>query len=1229
MKSRFTSPHSPFIAVTACICALLLVLSSATMSQTISVSLSSYQYPNGYNLSANGAGDGSINATVSNAVGPVTFLWNDNAIIEDRENLVAGTYSVLVTDSLDSTATATIILTQPAAIQPLVIIVEKSSYPGGNNVSSFSGTNGSFTVSVTGGLPPYHFLWNDGIVQKDRTNLSAGTYDVIVTDSLGTTAMATQTLWQPAQPLTVQISNNSGPCMAAGMFPMLNALQNGGTPPYQYQWMRDNIALPETWNMIMANMPGNYQVLVIDANNNSATADYTLNAPPMMLSAMVNALYYPNMQPFSCESCTDARLVVNAYGGTAPYTYSWSNTMLPAWNSDNDSVFNLGTNTMPYQVMVTDANGCTAYGSYTLYAMPPPPPPAGLIVTGNTSMFPGSGNVSCMACTDGYINLSVSGGTQPYTYNWGNGVTTQNRSNLGTGIYSVIVTDMNGATTTQNFNLMFYAPPPPPAGLIVTGSTSMYAASGNVSCSGCTDGWINLTVSGGMSPYTYNWGNGVITQNRSNLGAGMYSVTVTDMNGATTTQGFNIIYYAPPTPTALMLNLKKSELPGGYNVSCAGCTDGWITADATGGMPPYNFQWNDGAIMQNRYMIGAGEYHVRVVDMLGDSATATVTLLAPSNQLNVQLNANTWGGCNGGPFSGSVNAMVNGGTPPWTYQWSGPNGLLMDTWQSISVWQQGTYSVIVTDANYATAQASITVSAPASVSVQAEAVQQYGENHTGCTVADGVIRIHLQGGQPPYMVRVESNGGKSNDSYNNQNTQTQNEEGFYYNISTSNTLIEIDSLSANWYNVWVNDMSSCGSGSGVELRQAAPPKVSVSGTEYENGYYFSCDTCHDAQMSAVITGGNGNLSYYWFEIPAEQANLYLKGASLFMSENKDFNMNDLPPAVSTSQTATIQYAETLHGLVVADALGCVGFTNFTLEKPKPANAWGFAGNDGAGKWLGTRDSSDLVLKSNNQPRFQLKSNGDINLPDFTFTPDSLTQFKVLGVDSEGNLKSIYLGPLDPHDDPPANCLLEHPFTKAPVGNSVSSTNFAICPNYGNIGIGYYNPQHKLGVLGTGYFSGNVGIGETDAEAKLHVKQLSGAVGVTAFKITSGNSTIAIDVSQPGSPANFRVFGSGDVFARDVRVRADIFLDQPPPDYVFEKDYQLMPLPDLEQYLIKHKHLPEIPSAKDVEKDGYSLGNMNILLLKKVEELTLYLIEQQKELSEQQKEIEQLKKTGNK
>src|SRR5204862_399530 len=133
-------------------------------------------------------------------------------------------------------------------------------------------------------------------------------------------------------------------------------------------------------------------------------------------------------------------------------------------------------------------------------------------------------NVSCFAGNNGTISLNVIGGVPPYTFNWGGGITSQNRTGLSAGSYAVIVTDSNSCTISNTSIIT-----QPAAALNATASVT------NVACYGNSTGAINLTVTGGTTAYSYNWGGGVTTQNRTNITAGNYSVTVTDSKACTTT----------------------------------------------------------------------------------------------------------------------------------------------------------------------------------------------------------------------------------------------------------------------------------------------------------------------------------------------------------------------------------------------------------------------------------------------------------------------------------------------------------------------------------------------------------------------------------------------------------------------------------------------------------------------------------------------------------------------
>jgi len=121
---------------------------------------------------------------------------------------------------------------------------------------------------------------------------------------------------------------------------------------------------------------------------------------------------------------------------------------------------------------------------------------------------------------------------------------------------------------------------------------------------------------------------------------------------------------------------------------------------------------------------------------------------------------------------------------------------------------------------------------------------------------------------------------------------------------------------------------------------------------------------------------------------------------------------------------------------------------------------------------------------------------------------------------------------------------------------------------------------------------------------------------TRLTITGGGN-VGIGTSTPKA----KLAVEGNILAKEIKVTSNIAV----PDYVFEPDYKLISLSDIEAYVKEHKHLPEIPSAKDIERDGLDLGEMNLLLLKKVEELTLHLIEKEKRMERIEKELMELKK----
>ena len=161
-------------------------------------------------------------------------------------------------------------------------------------------------------------------------------------------------------------------------------------------------------------------------------------------------------------------------------------------------------------------------------------------------------DASCYGTTNGSISLTVNGGTSAYTYSWSNGATTQNLSNVGAGTYSVLVTDANGCTSTASATVN------QPAVYVLTHTVT------NVNCYGQSTGAIDFNVTGGVTPYIYNWSNGATTQDLSNLAAGVYNVSVTCSSGCIVTTSITISQ--PSAPVALSGTVT--------NVTCYGNANG-------------------------------------------------------------------------------------------------------------------------------------------------------------------------------------------------------------------------------------------------------------------------------------------------------------------------------------------------------------------------------------------------------------------------------------------------------------------------------------------------------------------------------------------------------------------------------------------------------------------------------------------------------------------------------
>jgi hypothetical protein len=319
---------------------------------------------------------------------------------------------------------------------------------------------------------------------------------------------------------------------------------------------------------------GDYSVTVTDANGCEATATVTITQPDII------ELTVSGVDPL-CFGGNDGEASVSASGGTAPYTYLWSD------GQTTQAATGLTAGT--YTVTVTDANDCSVSESVTL--------------TEPTELLADvvAGSIDCFGESDATATVTATGGTPPYTYLWDDPAsqTTATAVGLSAGTYQVTVTDSQGCIVVESITIV------EPAALELT------IDSDDVLCFGESTGSATANVSGGTPDYTYLWSDGQTTQIATGLAAGTYEVTVTDANGCEITESITITQ-----PEEILLSTATT------NANCSDSDDGTATVTATGGTGTYTYLWSNGQTTATAINLAAGNYSVTVTDENGCQETA-------------------------------------------------------------------------------------------------------------------------------------------------------------------------------------------------------------------------------------------------------------------------------------------------------------------------------------------------------------------------------------------------------------------------------------------------------------------------------------------------------------------------------------------------------------------------------------------------------------------------------
>ncbi|MCK6694579.1 MAG: T9SS type A sorting domain-containing protein, partial [Thermoanaerobaculia bacterium] len=343
------------------------------------------------------------------------------------------------------------------------------------------------------------------------------------------------------------------------------------------------------------------------------------------------------------------------------YQFSWSppiglhpNVPLPM---DTISALNGGD----YWVTVTDAAGCTAVSPVFNVEEAPPLQ----IVISNIV------NIICKGDSTGQVSCGVSGGLPPYSLLWNNGLTQTNLNHLPAGNYQATATDLRGCSVVSTVAQI--QEPALPMGITLNSLK-------DDKC-GKQEGSIQLTVTGGITPYQYLWNNMAVTASQSNLPAGIYQLTTTDNLGCSIVSPLYTIQQL-----ALPILLLDSIITA---VPCKGDSTGAIQTSFTGGTPPYQYAWSNGASTPYLQNIPAGNYFLTVSDAAGCFDFWTFPVTQPVEALFATWTKDSTAG------GWTITLSPGGGQPPFHIQWDEKSG--NQTGPVATGLAPGLYRVTVTD----------------------------------------------------------------------------------------------------------------------------------------------------------------------------------------------------------------------------------------------------------------------------------------------------------------------------------------------------------------------------------------------------------------------------------------------------------------------------------------------------------------------------------------------------
>lgn len=731
-----------------------------------------------------GGTNGSINVSASGGTGSGYQYSKDGGSSYQATStfsaLAQGNYNIRVKDGNGCLSGVTpVSITQPADISATAAVTSNFN---GRDISCSGSTNGIITVNASGGTGTLQYSRDGTSYQSSNvfTSLGAGTYAITVRDANNCTRNSAAISLISPSAITVTPTPTAASCfgVADGS---VTVSASGGTGALQYSINGTTFQSGTSFSGLNAST---YAITVRDINLCTTTQNATVTQPLALLAT-------GNASLVTCSGGNDGTVTITGTNGTAPYTYSFNGG---AYGVSNNFT-SLSANS--YAISVKDSKGCIGNSNVTVTSNP--------VITGPIMI---STPINCNGGNNGVLNLTPGGGVGPYTFNWSNGSTAEDLTNVIAGSYTVTITDSKSCS--KAFSQTLTQPSP----ISIAYTTSDYNGF-NIRCFGNTNGVINLTASGGNGGYAYNWSNGSTTEDLSSLAAGTYTVNVLDSKSCSATQSVTL-----SQPTQLTSNQTLQ------NVLCFGGATGGITFVASGGAGSYEYSINNGTNWQPAPVFSnlfAGNYQTITRDLNNCQATATRVLTSPpdivlslTNVQNTTCNQN----------NGAAQASVTGGVPNYNYGWFDGSNVSVGTTSAITNLPAGTYRIVVTDQNACIKQQTVAISSSNGPQVTSGTILPASCHNA----ADGSATINITGGTSPYTI-VWPNG---------------------QSVPTATN------LSGGIYLVEVRDNTNCLAIQTVTV--PAPPELLINTLSKKDP---NCTGNNDGEIAIEATGGNGNYSYSW------------------------------------------------------------------------------------------------------------------------------------------------------------------------------------------------------------------------------------------------------------------------------------------------------------------------------------------------------------------------------